>query len=91
MNIMSYLIRGDQNLPDLVICGQVAYNIESCPYLASGMVNKTPTGHLLPAPPANYEIFETSSKYIYTCIPIDAEFYADFKNVYLCIPILQIF
>ena len=29
------------------------------------MVNKTPTGHLLPAPPANYEIFETSSKYKY--------------------------
>ena len=54
----------NQNLPNLVICGQVAYNIESCPYLASGMVNKTPTGHLLPAPPANYEIFETSSKYI---------------------------
>ena len=28
---------------------------------------------------------------IYTCIPIDAEFYADFKNAYFCIPILQIF
>ena len=37
---------------------------ESCPYLASGMVKKAPTGHLLPAPPANYQIFETSSKFI---------------------------
>ena len=25
-------------------------------YLASGMVNKTPTGHLLPAPLANYQL-----------------------------------
>ena len=28
---------------------------------------------------------------IYTCIPIDAKFYADFKNVYFCIPIMRIF
>ena len=55
----------NQNLPYLVKCGQVAYNVELCPYLASGMLNKTPTGHLLPVPPANYEIFETSSKYTY--------------------------
>ena len=27
-------------------------------------MNKTPTGHLLPAPPANYEIYETYSKSI---------------------------
>ena len=40
----------------------ILWIIESCPYLASGMVNKAPTGHLLPAPPANYEIFRTSSK-----------------------------
>ena len=46
-------------------CGHIAYIIESCPYLASGMANKPPTGHLLPAPPANYEIFETSSKCTY--------------------------
>ena len=54
----------NQNLPYFLKCGQIAYNIESCPYLASGTANKPPTGHLLPAPPANYEIFETSSKYI---------------------------
>ena len=28
---------------------------------------------------------------IYTCIPIDAKFYADFKNVYFCKPIMRIF
>ena len=28
---------------------------------------------------------------VYTCPPFDAEFYADFKNVYICTPILQIF
>ena len=28
---------------------------------------------------------------MYTCIPIDAKFYADFKNVYFCIPIMRIF
>ena len=28
---------------------------------------------------------------LYTCIPIDAEFYADFKNAYFCILILLIF
>ena len=40
--------------------GNTAFIIESCPYLCSGLVNKTPTGHLLPAPPANYETFEVS-------------------------------
>ena len=50
------------HVPDLIKCGQMACIIESCPHLASGTVNKTHTGHLLPSPPANHEIFETSSK-----------------------------
>ena len=43
----------------------ILWIIESCSYLASGMMNEAPTGHLLPVPPATYKIFETSSKCIY--------------------------
>ena len=68
-NTSFYIMLGgdvrNQKLADFVKRGQIAYIIESCPYLASGMVNKAPTAtcylhHLL-----INEIFETSSKYIY--------------------------